>query len=103
MNNRNIIIVLVITALVTMSSIIYVQALSIPSIDNSGRREYVYCPLNPSLLDTSTTYELNGCPTVRIYVDKWNQLTLLQQTNIDTQLRSSGFKDPSELTSSVVK
>jgi len=103
MNNRNIIIILVVTALTTMSTLIYVQALSVPAIDNSGRKEYVYCPINPSLLDTSTTYELNGCPTVRIYVDRWNSLTPLQQTNIDTQLRSSGFKDPSELVSNVVK
>jgi len=103
MNNRNIIIVLVITALATMSSMLYVQALSNPSVDDSGRREYVYCPINPSLLDTSTTYELNGCPTVRIYVDNWNSLTALKQSSIDTQLRSAGFKDPNELISNVVK
>lgn len=88
------IIISIISSLVlgSLSGIVYAQ-----SIDNAGRREYVYCPIDPSLLSARTTYEINGCPTVRIYVDNWNNLPTLDKTTIDTQLRNSGFKDVSEV------
>lgn len=79
-------------------------AIGTPSVDNSDRREYVYCPISPLSLNTATDYNIEGCPTVRIYVYHWNTLTPIQQTSIDSQLRSSGFKDPDELgiTNSIV-
>ena len=80
-----------------VSIISFTVANAVPSINNASRREYVYCPINPTTLDQSTTYEINGCPNVRIYVNNWNTLTPLQQTSIDAQLRGLGFKDPDEL------
>jgi hypothetical protein len=67
------------------------------TVDNSSRREYVYCPIDPSTLNSKTTYEINGCPIARVYVDRWNTLTELDKTAIDTQLRNSGFKDVGEV------
>ena len=67
------------------------------SVDSSNRREYVYCPIDSLLLSSKTTYEINGCPIVRIYVDNWNNLSALDQASIDTQLRNAGFKDVGEV------
>lgn len=57
------------------------------------RKEYVYCPVDVNALDKSVTYEINGCPTVRIYVENYNTLDTLTKTNIDTTLKSQGFKE----------
>jgi hypothetical protein len=67
------------------------------TLDNSNRREYVYCPIDTTTLSVSTTYEINGCPTVRIYINNWNTITELDKTSIDTKLRSAGFKDVGEV------
>lgn len=92
MHSMIIFLLLVGIGLGALSGAVYAQ-----TIDNSGRREYVYCPIDPALLSSRTTYEINGCPTVRVYVDNWNSLTALDKTSIDSQLRSSGFKDVSEV------
>ena len=70
-------------------------------LDNSGRREYGYCPLSPETMLSRAQFEINGCPLVRVYITNWNQLTLLDQQTIDSQLRSSGFKDIGEFDSRV--
>jgi hypothetical protein len=67
------------------------------TVDNSNRREYVYCPIDSLLLNSKTTYEIDGCPTVRLYVNNWNNLATTDKTAVDTQLRSAGFKDVGEV------
>jgi len=64
------------------------------TVDNSNRREYTYCPINDQLAKTNISVE--GCPLVRVYVNNWSQLTSLQQTTIDTQIRGLGFVDAGE-------
>ena len=66
------------------------------TLDNSGRREYGYCPINPETLLSRAQFEISGCPVVRVYISNWNQLTTLEQTTIDSQMRALGFKDISE-------
>jgi hypothetical protein len=95
--NKGIILAIALGVIAFSIPFIYVVAVPVDPLDNAGRREYVYCPVNPSLLSSRTTYEINGCPSVRIYVNNWNQLSVLDQTAIDSQLRSAGFKEPSEL------
>lgn len=66
------------------------------TIDNSGRREYGYCPISPETMLSRAQFEINGCPLVRVYISNWNELSPTDQTTIDTQLRSLGFKDIGE-------
>lgn len=63
------------------------------TVDNSDRREYVYCPIDTEELKVITTYEINGCPLVRVYIDNWTKLTLEEQTIIGQQMKANGFKD----------
>lgn len=58
-------------------------------IDN--RKEYVYCPIDLEALDKSISYEINGCPTIRVYVENYDRLTTLQKADIDTKLKANGF------------
>ena len=71
------------------------------SIDNSGRREYGYCPISPETLLSRAQFEINGCPLIRVYISNWNELTTIDQTTIDTQLKSLGFKDIGDFDSRV--
>ena len=64
------------------------------TIDNSDRREYTWCPISDQL--AKTNIEIEGCPLTRVYVNDWNKLTVLEQTQIDTELRSLGFVDSGE-------
>lgn len=66
------------------------------TLDNSNRREYGYCPLAPEGISSRVSLQVNGCPLMRVYISNWNQLTTLEQTTVDTQLRSMGFKDIGE-------
>lgn len=63
------------------------------TIDNSGRREYVYCPVDIDTLGIELTYELNGCPIARIYIDNWLSMTVEEQNAIHEHLINNGFKD----------
>ena len=63
------------------------------TLDNN-RREYTWCPINDQL--AKTNIEVNGCPIVRVYVNDWNRLTVLQQASIDSQMRGLGFVDAGE-------
>ena len=67
------------------------------TLDNSDRREYGYCPISPEVMLSKAQFEINGCPIVRVYVSNWNSLSEIEKSTIDTQLRSSGFKDIGEL------
>ena len=78
-------------------SVITIVSASAQTIDNSGRREYGYCPITPETISSRVGLEINGCPIIRVYVTNWNELTVLEQTTVDTQLRAMGFKDISEL------
>lgn len=73
----------------------YSASITTKTIDNSGRREYTYCPISDTLAK-SMNAEINGCPLTRVYVNNWNNLTPLQQTDIDTKLRAIGFVDSGE-------
>jgi len=73
----------------------YSASITTKTIDNSGRREYTYCPISDTLAK-SMNAEINGCPLTRVYVNNWNSLTPLQQTDIDTKLRAIGFVDSGE-------
>lgn len=66
------------------------------TLDNN-RREYGYCPITPESMLNKAQFEINGCPIVRVYIVNWNQLSSLEQTTIDTQMRNAGFKDIGEL------
>lgn len=82
--------------------IIFAHGLTIsPSVDQEGRREYGYCPISPENMLSRAQFEINGCPLIRVYVTNWNQLSTPDQQTLDTQLRSAGFKDISELDSRV--
>lgn len=74
----------------------YVYGAGTITVDNSGRREYGYCPINPELLSSRAELEINGCPLIRTYITNWDKLTILEQQTIDTELRGLGFKDISE-------
>jgi len=73
----------------------YSASITTTTLDNSGRREYTYCPISDTLAK-SINGEINGCPISRVYINHWNQLTPLQQTDIDTKLRAIGFVDSGE-------
>lgn len=62
---------------------------------NKNSREYTYCPLSSNDL-SSFTGEVDGCPLARVYVNNWNSLSSVQQSTIDTLLRSKGFVDIGE-------
>lgn len=66
------------------------------TIDNAGRREYGYCPVDPSTISSRAQLEINGCPLIRAYVTNWNSLTPSDQSTIDSQMRLLGFKDIGE-------
>ena len=69
------------------------------TVDNADRREYVWCPLNSTnilSINPTVNAELDGCPLVRVYVYHWDTLPVLNQTAIDTMLRSKGFTDAGE-------
>jgi len=89
--------ILLISALVIVGiiSVAYSASITTTTIDNSGRREYTYCPISDTLAK-SINGEINGCPISRVYINHWNQLTPLQQTDIDTKLRAIGFVDSGE-------
>lgn len=57
------------------------------------RKEYVYCPIDVDTLDNSIVYEINGCPTVRMYVENYDRLDTLTRTNIDVTLKARGFEE----------
>ena len=84
-----------------MVSIFSISVYGAISVDNSGRREYGYCPIQPETMLSRAQFEINGCPIIRVYVTNWDKLTSLEQTTVDSQLRTMGFKDISELDSSV--
>jgi len=64
------------------------------TIDSSNRREYTWCPISDTT--AKTNIEVDGCPVVRVYINDWNRLTILQQSSIDTQMRGLGFVDAGE-------
>jgi len=80
---------------VGIASYSYSASITTKTIDNSGRREYTYCPISDTLVK-SLNAEIDGCPLTRVYVNNWNSLTPLQQTDIDTKLRAIGFVDSGE-------
>jgi hypothetical protein len=92
-------IILILSAMIIPSIVLIATygAPATPQIDNTGRREYVYCPANLLTLDSRATYSVEGCPLTRIYVNNWNGLSTVVQTAIDTQLRSLGFRDANEV------
>lgn len=90
------ILIIAVTTVLLVSVISYATALT-TSVDSSNRRQYVYCPFDPTLFSSKTTFEISGCPLARIYVDNWNSLSPTDQTTIDTQLRNNGFKDIGEV------
>lgn len=89
-------------ALIVISGIsplvIYVfgASLNTSTIDNAGRREYGYCPMTPESLSSRAQIEVNGCPLVRVFITNWNQLSSIDQSTIDSQMRALGFKDIGE-------
>ena len=85
--------IILVSIIPAIFSIVY--GASITSIDNSGRREYTYCPLSDSDIK-SFNGEVNGCPLARVYVGNWNSLSSIDQQKIDTLLRSKGFVDSGE-------
>lgn len=93
MNKKNLLFIIPISLMIVLPLIVY--GVSISTIDNSGRREYTYCPLSDSDVK-SMSAEINGCPLARVYVNDWNSKTPLEQTTIDILLRSKGFVDSSE-------
>lgn len=93
--------IIVITSLTISFTLKYVYGAGTITIDNSGRREYGYCPIAPETMLSRAQFEINGCPLIRTYITNWNQLTITEQTTIDTQLRAIGFKDISEFDSRV--
>ena len=99
---NNITLIIIITGILVFSYIGYVAyGASVSTIDNSGRREYGYCPISPETMLSRAQFEINGCPLIRVYITNWNQLTVLDQQTIDSQLRSAGFKDIGEFDSRV--
>lgn len=92
MRKSSIAIVICLTILIAFSTAMI--AMGAVSLDGSNRREYTWCPINDQLAKTNVSIE--GCPIVRIYVNDWSRLTPLQQTTIDTQLRTLGFVDAGE-------
>jgi len=80
---------------VGIASYAYSASITTTTLDNSGRREYTYCPISDTLAK-SINGEVNGCPLARVYINDWNKLTPLQQTDIDTKLRTIGFVDSGE-------
>lgn len=91
--------VVIALSMIVLMAVIYsvnVQAqISRETIDNSGRREYTYCPISDNDAK-SINAEINGCPLMRIYINAWNDLTPLEQSAIDSKLRSLGFVDSGE-------
>lgn len=80
---------------VMLSSIPIIITYAAVTIDNANRREYTYCPIsdaNAKLLDA----EVNGCPVVRVFINNWSNLSIAEQTAIDTRMRSMGFVDAGE-------
>lgn len=80
---------------------VFGASLNTSTIDNSGRREYGYCPLNTESLSSRAQIEVNGCPLVRVFITNWNQLSPIDQQTIDSQMRALGFKDIGEFDSRV--
>jgi len=80
---------------VGIASYAYSASITTTTLDNSGRREYTYCPISDTLAK-AINGEINGCPLSRVYIKDWNKLTPLQQTDIDTKLRAIGFVDSGE-------
>lgn len=97
---RDIIIILIIIGLFFIP-LFTVTIYATITTDNTGRREYGYCPISPETMLSRAQFEVNGCPLVRVYITNWNQLTILDQQTIDSQLRSAGFKDIGEFDSRV--
>ena len=79
------IIIFVSVGLLAVSGFAYAQ------LQNETRKEYVYCPIDTELLDKSVTYEINGCPIIRVYVENYDRLDTLKRTQIDNTLRTDGF------------
>ena len=103
MISRNQLILVIIVIAVSIPAIPLIGHALTPTttvtLDNANRREYVYCPLNSTNIATINplaSSELDGCPLVRIYINHWNTLPILNQTTIDTMLRSKGFTDAGE-------
>lgn len=92
---------LIILVVCSTVMVINVYAVNTTTIDNSGRREYGYCPIAPETMLSRAEFEINGCPLVRTYITNWDRLTITEQTTIDSQLRALGFKDISEFDSRV--
>ena len=94
---KHIIIILIALGIIALSATIYSVNAQIE--ETITRREYVYCPVDTSALDKTVTYEINGCPTVRIYVENYDRLTIIQKSDIDAKLRADGFlpKEESEI------
>lgn len=65
------------------------------TVDNANRREYTYCPISDSNAKLMNA-EINGCPVVRVFVNNWSNLSVAEQTAIDTRMRSMGFVDAGE-------
>lgn len=65
----------------------------------TNRKEFTYCPntsilgnlhyINGSLAKTS----VEGCPLNRIYIEDWNNISVLDQTQIKSQLLSNGWQE----------
>lgn len=93
MKKINIISIIVIVGFFASIPIITYGAIT---LDDNNRREYGYCPISPETMSSRVQFEINGCPVVRVYIVNWNQLTTLEQTTLDTQMRSAGFRDIGE-------
>jgi hypothetical protein len=82
--------------ILSLALAVYVEAQTRTiTVDNTNRREYTYCPI-PDSTARSLNAEIDGCPLMRVYINNWSSLTVLQQNTIDTQMRTLGFVDAGE-------
>lgn len=93
MRKSSIVIIACLSILMTFGS--FMVAMGAISLDSSNRREYTWCPMTDSNAKTLNA-EINGCPLVRVYINDWNRLTPLQQSDIDSRMRAMGFVDAGE-------
>jgi hypothetical protein len=89
------VIIIFVVVCINFGAVIVSGALTTTTIDNAGRREYTYCPIDDTTVK-SFNGEVDGCPLARVYINDWAKLTTVQQTAIDTKLRSLGFVDTGE-------
>lgn len=85
---------IIIISIIALSSIPMIVHAAV-TVDNLNRREYTYCPIS----DANARFlnaEVNGCPLVRVFIPNWSNLSIAEQTAIDTRMRSMGFVDAGE-------